>query len=143
MSKLSNNQCLLVSQRLNIHLEPWTYLVSIELQIVAGLRSNKDPYSVLGVKPGASEADIKQAHRQLVKKHHPDVKQGDALAHAKFLSIQEVRYSLLCRSFDTGNLFHNRDLQLVSAAHTEQPEVIIDTSLTSYGFVYTMLNLYQ
>jgi molecular chaperone DnaJ len=31
-----------------------------------------DPYAVLGVKPGASPAEIKAAYRALVKRHHPD-----------------------------------------------------------------------
>jgi DnaJ-domain-containing protein 1 len=66
--------------------------IPCHVQIVSGLRSNKDPWNVLGVKPGATEHEIKQAHRHLVKQHHPDVKQGDVMAHAKFLSIQEVRF---------------------------------------------------
>jgi len=35
-------------------------------------RSASDPYAVLGVKPGASAAEIKAAYRALVKRHHPD-----------------------------------------------------------------------
>jgi len=36
-------------------------------------KSASDPYTVLGVKPGASPAEIKAAYRALVKRHHPDV----------------------------------------------------------------------
>jgi molecular chaperone DnaJ len=32
----------------------------------------RDPYGVLGVAPGASDAEIKAAYRALVKQHHPD-----------------------------------------------------------------------
>ena len=34
--------------------------------------ASSDPYAVLGVKPGASPAEIKAAYRALVKRHHPD-----------------------------------------------------------------------
>ncbi|PSC70671.1 molecular chaperone [Micractinium conductrix] len=56
--------------------------------------SNRDPYELLGVARGATEDDIKKAHRKLVKQHHPDVRSGDPMAHARFLSIQEA-YELL------------------------------------------------
>ena len=32
----------------------------------------RDPHQVLGVKPGASEKEIKDAYRKLALKHHPD-----------------------------------------------------------------------
>ena len=31
-----------------------------------------DPYSVLGVKPDASDDAIKRAYRELARKYHPD-----------------------------------------------------------------------
>ncbi|MCH8569437.1 MAG: J domain-containing protein [Balneolales bacterium] len=37
----------------------------------------KDYYSILGIKKGASEAEIKKAYRSLAAKYHPDVQGGD------------------------------------------------------------------
>ena len=46
-----------------------------------------DPYKVLGVAPGASEEEIKKAHRTLAKKYHPDLNPGNAAAAEKMNEI--------------------------------------------------------
>jgi hypothetical protein len=42
--------------------------------------TRRDPYQVLGVEPGASNARIKAAWRRLAREHHPDVTGGDGAA---------------------------------------------------------------
>jgi curved DNA-binding protein CbpA len=46
-----------------------------------------DPYRALGVARGATDADIKKAHRRLAKRYHPDAPKGD---EKRFLVIQEA-----------------------------------------------------
>ena len=53
-----------------------------------------DPYSVLGITPGADEETIKKAYRQLAKKYHPDMNPGDKEAEVKFKEASEA-YAVL------------------------------------------------
>ena len=50
----------------------------------------KDYYSVLGIKRGATDKEIKQAYRRLARRHHPDVNPGDKAAEARFKEINEA-----------------------------------------------------
>jgi molecular chaperone DnaJ len=54
----------------------------------------KDPYQVLGVPRGATEADIKTAFRQLGRQHHPDRNPDDAGAVQRFKEINAA-YQIL------------------------------------------------
>lgn len=51
---------------------------------------NKNPYEVLGVDKGASDADIKKAYHKLVMKYHPDKNQGSAESEEKFKEINNA-----------------------------------------------------
>jgi len=53
-----------------------------------------DPYSVLGVARGASEADVKKAYRQLAKELHPDRNKDNPKAAERFAQVTAA-YDLL------------------------------------------------
>ncbi|HET8554115.1 MAG TPA: DnaJ C-terminal domain-containing protein [Rhodanobacteraceae bacterium] len=53
----------------------------------------KDYYETLGVKPDASDAEIKAAYRKLARKYHPD-KNKDTDAEEKFKAVNEAHEAL-------------------------------------------------
>lgn len=53
----------------------------------------KDYYDVLGVEPGAGDAEIKTAYRRLARKYHPDVSKESG-AEEKFKGINEAYEAL-------------------------------------------------
>ena len=63
----------------------------------------KDPYTILGIEPGASREEIHEAYRRLVQQYHPDKVShlGDEfreLAQDKFVEIQWAYEELTGRS---------------------------------------------
>ena len=48
---------------------------------------SEDLYAVLGVKPDATEDEIRRAYRKAARKHHPDVNPGDAGAEDRFKKL--------------------------------------------------------
>jgi curved DNA-binding protein CbpA len=50
--------------------------------------AERDPYSVLGVGKGASDAEIKRSFRKKARQFHPDRNPNDAAAEAKFKEVQ-------------------------------------------------------
>lgn len=66
-----------------------------------------DCYRVLGLRSGASFADIKASYRRLAQQYHPDINPNDHKAKEKFITLTEA-YKLL--------------LQVVSPNTTDTPQ---------------------
>jgi molecular chaperone DnaJ len=54
-----------------------------------------DLYSVLGLEPGASVAEIKRAYRRLARRYHPGINPGDRAAEALFRRVSEAYETLV------------------------------------------------
>ncbi len=54
----------------------------------------RDPYDALGVSRSASDEEIKQAYRRLVKESHPDLNPGDPVLEQRFKEVTSA-YDLL------------------------------------------------
>src|SRR5512141_1453222 len=54
-----------------------------------------DLYSVLGLKPTASPAEIKRAYRRLARRFHPDINPGDPAAAVRFREVSEAYETLV------------------------------------------------
>ena len=65
-----------------------------------------DLYSLLGLAPGASPAEIKRAYRRLSRRFHPDINPGDKAAESLYQRISEAYETLVDperrRSYDSG-----------------------------------------
>jgi DnaJ-like protein len=54
------------------------------------MASQADPYEVLGVRPDASDQEIRSAYRRLVQLHHPDHNHGSAESEHRFEEVQDA-----------------------------------------------------
>src|SRR5688572_12428314 len=50
----------------------------------------KDYFAILGVKPTATEKEIRSAYKKLARKFHPDVNPNDKKAEEKFKEVSEA-----------------------------------------------------
>lgn len=54
----------------------------------------RDPYSILGVSPGASDEEITRAYRELAKRYHPDLNPGDQWSAERMRDINNAYQQL-------------------------------------------------
>ena len=54
-----------------------------------------DLYSLLGLSPAASAADIRRAYRRLARRYHPDINPGDKAAETLYRRISEAYETLV------------------------------------------------
>lgn len=68
-----------------------------------------NPYEVLGIKPGASEQEIKSAYRQLVKQYHPDQYHDNPLQELAKNKLAEINaaYDMLTKNGNTNSYNNN------------------------------------
>jgi hypothetical protein len=69
-----------------------------------------DPYLVLGVKPSASDDEVKRAYRELVKKYHPDNYQNNPLSDLAEEKMKEVNeaYDAIVKMRSSGHQSYTR-----------------------------------
>jgi molecular chaperone DnaJ len=53
-------------------------------------QEKREYYEVLGIKKGATEAEIKKAYRKKAMEYHPDKNQGDKASEDKFKEVNEA-----------------------------------------------------
>ena len=60
------------------------------------VRRTLDPYAILGVSRDATPLQVARAHRQLAKRHHPDLQAADAaIAAAEQMRLINEAWAIL------------------------------------------------
>ena len=88
-----------------------------------------DLYSVLGVRRGASEDEVRAAHRRLAKANHPDLNKGDAKAEERFKQISAA-YAILGDKAKRARY----DRGEIDDAGNERPETVFRRAGAGGGF---------
>lgn len=107
-------------------------------ELTAHILTAPTHYDVLRLLRTASLDDVRTAYRLFAKATHPDTNQGDPLAHARFLKVQEA-YEILGDSVSRSRY----DLQLdrlsgSSGYWAPSTDVRITFSMSYYGYMIPM-----
>lgn len=78
-----------------------------------------DCYRLLGLRLGASCADVKASYRRLAQQYHPDINPGDIKAKEKFIALTEA-YKLLLQLVPQEERVKEPSSSNFSAAATQQ-----------------------
>ncbi|AKG20316.1 J domain-containing protein [Calothrix sp. 336/3] len=79
-----------------------------------------DCYRLLGLRSGASFADVKASYRRLAQQYHPDINPGDQKAKDKFIAVTEA-YKVLLDTLPTPEM-SSVSTHCVTATSTEVQE---------------------
>ena len=82
-------------------------------------KSTKDPFIVLGIKPGSSLEEAKLAFRKLAKEFHPDVNKAPD-AHMKFVEINNA-FSLIKEIYENPE-FLKQYLNSIKKTEPKEPQ---------------------
>ena len=84
-----------------------------------------DCYRLLGLKSGASVAELKASYRRLARQYHPDVNSGDKkLAQQKFIELTEAYKFLLSAINSSETNTVSSSSQTGATNHKPQDEVV-------------------
>ena len=104
-----------------------------------------DYYLVLGLRPGASEGEIKRAYRRLARKYHPDINPGDHTAETVFRRVVEAYETLI--DPERRSLYDRGDQQPVQDSGTMSFEgfdfSVVSDSRTSATFSELFADVFQ
>ena len=95
-------------------------------------RLYSDPYKILGLRPDATEKEIRRAHRRLAMQHHPDRKPNDPEAVEKFKQIQRAHEILTRKKVGTS----------ISGTPGQYESPFSDDIHPFFGFFRAMRNYY-
>ena len=95
-----------------------------------------DPYSVLGVKSGASDDEIKRAYRELARKYHPDNYQNNPLSDLAEEKMKEIN-----EAYDAINKMRSGGGYQSQSAYSHQGQSTSSSGGAVYAQVRQAINM--